>query len=97
VFYGFTPQGQPFWAISGETTVQGDTLTAVMHFPSATTRFGRGFNAGQITLAPWGTITLTHTGCNTATFAYQSSVSGYGSGSHAYQRLTQPAGTACPN
>jgi hypothetical protein len=97
VFYSYTPQGQPFWAISGETTVQGNTLTAAMHFPSATTRFGRGFNAGQVSLAPWGTVTLTHTGCNTATFAYQSSMSGYGSGSHAYERLTQPAGTACPD
>lgn len=95
VFYGYTPQGQQFWAVSGEASVSGDTLTAQMLYPASTTRFGSGFVASQIALAPWGTITLTHRGCDELDFSYESSVPGYGAGSHAYTRLTRLQGTSC--
>ena len=96
VFYGYTPQGQQFWAIAGSTTLDGDTLTAQMVYPAGTSRFGSHFSPDEVELQPWGTMTLQHTGCNTARLGYHSTIAGYGSGSHDYVRLTAIDGTRCP-
>ena len=96
VLYSYTPQGELFWAIAGETAFDGTTLTASMLYPAGTTRFGSLFNASEVDLRPWGTLTMRFTGCGSADFSWSSVVPGYGSGDLAYVRLTQPSGTACP-
>lgn len=57
---------------------------------------GGGFNASEIGFQPWGTLTLEYQpGCTLLNMAYASTVSGFGSGTHPYQKLTQPAGMTC--
>lgn len=97
VYYGYTPDGQQFWAISGaDVSVDGDVLTATMLYPAGTTRFGQNFNSGEIDLQPWSSIRMTQSGCNSAQLEITPSVSGYAAASYAYTRLTQIEGTACP-
>ena len=95
IWYTYDPQGRQFWTISSEATLSGNTITANMAYPAQTTRFGSNFNASQVQLALWGTLTLTYSGCNSMTVAYNSSVAGFGSGQYNYTRLTGIAGTTC--
>lgn len=95
IWYTYDPQGRQFWTISSAATLVGNTVTATMVYPAQTTRFGSGFMPTQVQLAPWGTVTLTYSGCNALTFAYNSSVPGFGSGQYNYSRLTSLAGTSC--
>ena len=95
VFYSYTPAGEQFWAIASDVTVAGDVLTANLSYPVVTTRFGSAFDPADVTLAPWGTATLTFQGCDALSFAWNSTVPGYGSGSLPYTRLTQLDGTNC--
>jgi predicted outer membrane repeat protein len=95
IWYTWDPQGRQFWTISDAVTVTGNRITANMIYASQPTRFGSNFNAGQIRFSPWGTVTLTYNDCNNVTFAYNSTVPGFGSGSYTYGRLTQPRGGAC--
>jgi hypothetical protein len=96
IFYTYTPDGKQFWLISSDVQINGNTITANMIYPAATTGFGSQFNASEIDFQPWGTLTLEYQpGCSQVNMAYASTVSGFGSGTHPYQRLTQPAGTSC--
>lgn len=96
VVYTYTPDGKQFWLISSSAQINGNTITADMLYPAGTTTFGNQFNPDEIDLQPWGSITLEYQpGCSQISYSYNSSVSGYGSGSYSYQRLTQPAGTTC--
>jgi predicted outer membrane repeat protein len=97
VYYGYTPGGQQFWAISGAgVSVDGNVLTAPMLYPATTTRFGQAFDPAEIVLQPWATVRLTQSGCNTAILDIEPSVSAYTAASLEYTRLTQIEGTACP-
>ncbi len=95
VWYTYDPQGNQFWIVSGDVTVNGNVVTAQMLYPATTTRFGSQFNSSQIGLQPWGTVTLTYSGCDNLTYAYTSSVAGFGNGQYNYQRLTRLRGTTC--
>ena len=95
-WFTFTPDGKPFWIISANSTIMGDTVVLDMLYPQATPGFGSQFLSSDLVLAPWGTITLKyHTGCNSLDFSYDSIFNEYGSGSYVYQRLTTPMGTTC--
>ncbi|MCB1590698.1 MAG: hypothetical protein KDI56_17425, partial [Xanthomonadales bacterium] len=97
VYYGYTPAGEQFWAFAGDgVTIVGDVLTVPLLYPASTTRFGRNFDASEIDLQPFGTLTLTQTGCNTAQVVLAPTLDGYVGGSYDYVRLTQIEGTACP-
>jgi predicted outer membrane repeat protein len=95
IFYGTDPQGKQMWILSGAATISGDTITAQMVYPAGTTRFGTQFNAAAVRLDPWGTFTLTYTGCNQLRIDYASTVAGYGSGTLNLTRLTKPTGIGC--
>ncbi len=96
IWYTFDPQGNQFWTISGDVSIDGNTVTANMLYPAASTRFGAQFNADDIDLQPFGTVTLQYMpGCNSMTFSYNSTVAGFGAGSYNYSRLTSLTGTTC--
>lgn len=96
IWYTFDPQGNQFWTISGTATVNGASVTADMLYPASVTSFGEAFDADEIDLQPWGTVTLQYNpGCDSMTFSYASTVPGFGSGSYEYTRLTSLAGTTC--
>jgi hypothetical protein len=95
VFYTFDPEGNPFWVTSvvDASAVAGNEVTADMLYAEGKTRFGSGFDSDEVMLSSWGTITLTYIDKNNLTFAYDSTVAGFGTGSHAYTRLTKLLGT----
>lgn len=96
IFYTYTPDGKQFWMISSDVQITDNILTANMIYPASTTGFGSGFNGSEINFQSWGTLTLEYQpGCSQMNMSYNSMLSGYGSGAHPYQRLTQPAGTTC--
>ncbi len=95
VFYTFDAAGNPFWTTSdiGNTVVNGNTVTANMLYAQGKTKFGASFDPAEVTMAPWGTITLTYSTDDTINFAHNSVVAGFTPGNHAYVRITQPLGT----
>lgn len=95
IWYTYDNDGRQLWMISESSEVEGDTVTLSMVYPEATTAFGADFNADDVELEPWGTLTLEYSGCDTVELGFDSVVEGFGSGSFSYQRLTQPAGTNC--
>lgn len=95
IWHTFDPDGNQMWFISESSQVDGDTVTASMIYPAVSTAFGPDFDAGEIELEPWGTLTLEYRDCDNLELSYDSIVAGYGSGSHDYQRLTRLAGTEC--
>lgn len=95
IFFTYDQNDNQFWVL-GQAAADGNTVTINALYPSAYTSWGSGFNPGDITLSPWGTFTLTWTECNALTFAYASSVAGFGSATRNYTRLTTLSGTSCP-
>lgn len=96
IWYTFDAAGNQLWIVSGAAQVSGNRVVLQMLYPEQSTRFGAQFNPAEITLSPWGTVTLDFTGCDTMRFSYDSTVAGYGSGGYDYVRLTRPLGTSCP-
>ena len=95
IFYTYDQNDNQFWVL-GIATPDGNTVTMEALYPSAFTAWGRAFNPNDITLASWGTFTLTWTECNAVVFEYASTVPGFGSATRNYNRLTTLSGTACP-
>jgi hypothetical protein len=96
IFYTYTPEGKQFWFLSSNAQINGNTITTDMVYAASSTGFASQFNADEIDLQPWGTITIEHQpGCNLLNITYNSTVAGFGNGALTYQRLTQPAGTTC--
>ncbi len=54
------------------------------------------FDPGQIVEVPWGSITVTFTGCNSGMMTWSTSAQGFQSGSMPLIRLTSLWGNACP-
>jgi hypothetical protein len=97
IWFTFAPDG------SGQNWIyaQGsyDSSKNTVTLPAALVtgaKFPPNFEATDITKTPWGSITFTFTGCNAGTASWESTLSGYASGSMPITRLTQIKGTACP-
>ncbi|KAA9131602.1 hypothetical protein F3N42_09815 [Marinihelvus fidelis] len=95
IFFTFDTEGDQFW-VTGTGAPNGRSVTMDVVYPGTSTRWGRGFDAGEIELPVWGTFTLSWSDCNNLSFSYDSSVPGYGSGSHQYTRISTLQGTSCP-
>ena len=96
IMYTFDPDGNQFWMISdaGRTTIDGNTITATMIFPSTPTGFGSDFDAGAIQFSDWGTITLSNIACSGLDFSANPTVAGFTPLQLQYSRLTTLAGTS---
>lgn len=94
-WYTYTPQGNRFWLVSDAVEVAGNRLIADMVYPAASTGFGGFFDPDEVELESWGQLIVEYSDCQEAKVWYASELSEYGSGSHVYRRLTQPAGTTC--
>lgn len=99
-WYAYTPNGagQNWIYAQGSYNTASNTVTlpALLlggtKFPYPMTNF----NSNAIQQTPWGTLTFTFSDCNNGTASWNSSISGYGSGSMPIARLTSVAGTSCP-
>ena len=54
------------------------------------------FDPAAVQRTDWGTLTFSFTDCNNGTASWNSTVAGYGNGSLPITRVSQIAGTACP-
>lgn len=96
VWYLFHREDGPVWMISDGATVEGDTVTAPMLYPAEPTAFGPDFDAAEIQLGQAGTLTLEYGGCDDIALEFEADVTEFDSLARAYERLTRPAGTSCP-
>ncbi len=96
IFFTFDQDNNQMW-VFGQGSPNGTTVTMDAFYASASTAWGRAFDADDVTISPWGEFTLTWTQCDAVRFDYSSTVTGYGSSSHDYVRLSQLAGTSCPD
>lgn len=96
IWYTFDPDGNQLWIISESAVVNGNTVTASMVYPAASTSYGENFDASEIDLQSWGTLVLEYQpGCDSMLFSYESPLDGYGTGAYDYVRLTSLSGTSC--
>ncbi|MGA9420740.1 MAG: hypothetical protein WBW61_00120, partial [Rhodanobacteraceae bacterium] len=95
-WYVFAPNGGQAW-ITAVGPINGNTavLDASMTLGSGG-RFPPNFNAAAVHNQPWGTITLTFTGCTNGEASWRPTAAGYPDGSMPITRLTQPDGLSCP-
>lgn len=96
LWFTFAPDGGETWiAASGPISGTHATMDAYqVTGPGAV--FPPHFNAAQVTAQPWGSLTFTFSDCNTGHVDWASTQPGYGSGTMALTRLTQPDGLGCP-
>lgn len=93
-WFTYDDEGNQFW-IQGVGTIDGKTVTVKEAFYTRGARWGSGFDPDDVERVDWGTITLTFSGCNTATMDYASVVAGFGSGTQDMSRITTLDGAAC--
>lgn len=58
-------------------------------------RFGDAFDPADVDRSQWGQLTITFNDCQSASFEYQSTMPGYGSGIYQATRLAKLAGSEC--
>jgi len=96
IWYTYDPNGNQFWLISSQADVTGDTAVIEMVYPRELTAYGDNFNADEVMLDRWGTITLEYQpGCNNLVFSYDSELPEFGSGQYQYTRLSRLEGVSC--
>jgi hypothetical protein len=77
-----------------DKTTNSVTLPAILLTHA---KFPPNFVESDVQRTDWGTLTFTFTDCNNGTVTWNSPLQGYGVGSLPITRLTQIAGTTCPN
>ena len=95
VVYWFTydSSGNPLWLL-GTGMVEGNQITFEMDEARGGVLDANGFNADQVELTSWGTLTLSFSDCLTGTARWDSATSA-GSGMIPITRLTKIRGAAC--
>jgi len=96
-WYAYHPDGTPMW-LEILADIDGDTATGEAYHYSGV-RFG-DFDPFDIVETPWGTVSITFEGCNTAQLSYESPLSQgevpFGTGEIDLVRLTSIEGLECP-
>jgi hypothetical protein len=91
IWYTFDPQGRPAWLLgTAAVAVDADEWVIPLLRPRGT-RWGTGFNPGDVQQLPWGELRIQFTGCDSAILRWTSSEAGWSNGQIALQRLTRPA------
>ena len=96
IFFTYDLNNNQQWVL-GIGTSDGTSVTMDALYPSTSTRWGSDFDPDEIMLSPWGTFELTWTECGGVTFTYNSTVSGYGSATREYIRLSNLWEATCPS
>ena len=93
-WFTFNPVGTEQSWFLGVGTYSGNTATVSAVMQPTGGRWIPNFNPGQVVNNAWGALTFTFTDCNHGRVDFTSTL-GYGVGSMALTRLTQPAGITC--
>ena len=79
----------------GQGPLVGDSAEVPMGLFSGAD-FPPDFDAASVVNTPWGTVSFTFTGPDSAAASWVSSVDGYADGNIQLTRLTELSGQACP-
>ena len=93
-WFTYDPEGRQAWTV-GSAVRDGNRLVIEDNRIARGTRFGSGFNAGDVELRPWGRLEINFDTCNSAQLSYASTLPGYGSASRSAARLTSMASARC--
>lgn len=84
-WFAFAPNGSPVW-LQGADTISGNSASMQMQLIDGTgAQFPPNFNPAAITQHLWGTLSVTFTDAAHATVSWNSTITGYGSGSQPLQ------------
>ena len=96
IFFTYDLNGDQQWVLGiGQSDGFSVTMDAV--YASGNSSWGSGFNPDEVVLTPWGTFELNWSECGGVQFIYNSTVSGYGSATRDYSRLSSLWGANCPD
>ena len=90
VWFTFPPAGsvaRQGWILGQNGRVEANRIVFEDVYTARGARFGAGFDPDDVVLSRWGRLEFTFASCTEASVAYEGA-EGYGSGSHALQRLT---------
>ncbi len=93
-WFTYDENGDQAWTV-GVAAQSGDLLNIASSVRPIGTHFGSAFDSSQIDRQAWGSYTLAFNSCSSGQLQYTSTLSGFGSGSLAPQRLTRLAGAVC--
>jgi hypothetical protein len=95
-WYAFGATGGQAY-VGGTGAIRGNqaTITA-FQITGPGALFPPNFDPQRAGPTEWGTVVATFTDCNNGEIHWSSSVPGFGSGTMAIMRLTQPVGLSCP-
>jgi hypothetical protein len=97
VWFVYSPEGEQAWIIAsadaGAVTESGFVLDAALITEGGV--FGPNFDPANVQRIPWGTLSFQFDSCTSGTMSYDSTLAGYGSGSHFMSRLSNLAGARC--
>ena len=97
IWFVYSPDGTAQnWIYSQgdyDPTSNAVTLPAIM---LTGPKFPPAFNSADLHQTPWGTLTFTFSDCNTGMASWAPTMASYTAGSLPITRLTQIAGTSCP-
>ena len=93
-WFAFDNAGNPVWicALGG---VEGDSIEFAEAFMLEGGAFPPNFDPDLITNIPWGSVTVTFTGCDSGEMSWTTSLAGFQSGSMPISRLTTLWGVPC--
>ncbi len=94
-WFTFDLDGNPAW-ICALGSISGDTIVFEDAFIVQGGNFPPLFDPLQIVEVPWGSITVTFTGCDSGMMNWSTTAEGLQSGSMPLTRLTSLWGNVCP-
>ena len=92
-WFTYDSEGGQMW-IQGTGTFNGNTLMVNNLYTTSGTGWGSLFDANDISLDDWGSLTMEFSSCGVATVMYQSTA-GFGNGTLNMQRITNLMGIPC--
>jgi hypothetical protein len=93
-WFTFDLAGNPAW-ICALGTISGDTIDFAEAFTVDGGNFPPLFDPAQIVEVPWGSITVTFSGCDTGMMGWSTNAAGFESGNMPLTRLTSLWGSEC--
>ncbi len=94
IWFTYDEAGHPAWIV-GQGAVEDGTIYFDDLLITRGTRFGPAFNAADVIMEHWGTMTITLIDCNRALVDYVSALPNYGSGVLFPERLSKLSDLAC--
>ena len=93
-WFSYDPEGNQYWMVGTGHHVDGKIEFPMLHSAQGA-RFGSAFDPDDVEYTEWGSL-IFEIDCDGGTAAYDSEVTGFGSGMFQLDRLTQMHRPACP-